>query len=356
MKIKMFLSAAVLAGLAMTGWLNLEGNAYAQGQPGTPAMDPDTAEIFSNAPPPPLGFASKEDYLNSFTKQKDLLDAYRAGKISKEEAMIASERLEMALENKASMDIYGKVVDQNSQPVAGAEVQANIDKGVNLIDAVSEEHQTKTDAQGLFHFLGLHGQGMGIRLQKEGYNYDANLPSERPSNYLPDPNTPLIFTMWKLRGAEPMVHTSTHAYIPCDGSLTKFDLLTGKKSPDGEFSVSLTRNPVSIVQGRPFGWSVAFEVTNGGLQAITNLYPNEAPVEGYQSRIAFDFPTNTPQWSSLFTPSLYFKSKDGKMFGRMTIKIMADYQPPPTLFRAEIYANPAGSRNLEFDPSKRIIR
>jgi hypothetical protein len=44
------------------------------------------------------------------------------------------------------------------------------------------------------------------------------------------------------------------------------------------------------------------------------------------------------------------------MFGRMTIKIMADYQPPPTLFRAEIYANPAGSRNLEFDPSKRIIR
>ena len=196
----------VTLALATTGLLFIGSNAFAQSQPGEPAMDPDIAEIFSNAPPQPPGFVSKEGYLNSFTNQKDLLDAYRAGKISKEEAMMASERLETELENKASMDTYGKVVDQNGQPVAEAEVQASIDKGVNLIDAVSEEHQTKTDAQGLFHFLGLHGQGMGIRLQKEGYSYDANLPSERPANYLPVPNNPLVFTMWKLRGAEPLVH------------------------------------------------------------------------------------------------------------------------------------------------------
>ena len=270
---------------------------------------------------------------------------------------MASEKLETALENRASMDIYGKVVDQNGQPVAGAEVQANIDKGVNLIDAVSEEHQTKTDAQGLFHFLGLHGQGMGIRFQKEGYSYDANLPSERPSNYLPDPNTPLIFSMWKLRGAEPLVHDQLHDYLPCDGSVTRFDLLTGKKSTNGDFFVSLSRNPINIIPNKPFNWLVTLEVANGGLLEFSNQpYPYEAPIEGYQTKVAFDFPTNAPHWNSLFTPAFYFKSKDGKVFGRMTIKIMADYQPPPTLIRAEIYANPAGSRNLEFDPSKRIIR
>jgi hypothetical protein len=36
----------------------------------------------------------------------------------------------------------------------------------------------------------------------------------------------------------------------------------------------------------------------------------------------------------------------------MTIKIQADFQPPPTLFNAEIYANPASSRNLEYDATK----
>jgi hypothetical protein len=40
----------------------------------------------------------------------------------------------------------------------------------------------------------------------------------------------------------------------------------------------------------------------------------------------------------------------------MAFKIMADFQPPPTLFDINIYANPAGSRNLEFDPAKEIMR
>jgi len=66
------------------------------------------------------------------------------------------------------------------------------------------------------------------------------------------------------------------------------------------------------------------------------------------------FLTNAFQWSSTATPYLYFKSKDGKVFGRMNVEITADYQPPPTVFRADILANPAGSRNLEYDPKKRI--
>jgi hypothetical protein len=162
--------------------------------------------------------------------------------------------------------------------------------------------------------------------------------------------------MWKSRGTEPMKHLTIRAYIPCDGNVTRFDLLSGKQDPNGDFGVSLIRNPTNIIPNKPFNWSVTFEATNGGLQGITNIYPYEAPMGGYQSRITFDFPTNTPQWSSLFTPALYFKSKDGKVFGRMAVKIMADFQPPPTLFRAEIYANPGGLRNLEFDSSKQIFR
>jgi hypothetical protein len=37
----------------------------------------------------------------------------------------------------------------------------------------------------------------------------------------------------------------------------------------------------------------------------------------------------------------------------MTITVFADFQPPPTDFGALIFANPNGSRNLEFDPKMR---
>jgi hypothetical protein len=248
------------------------------------------------------------------------------------------------------------VVDQDGQPVVGAKVRASLEREASLFD--DKEYDTKTDAKGLFHFLGLHGSALDIIPEKAGYDFDPKLPcSSRPELYMPDPTNPLIVTMWKLRGAEPMVHSQLHAYIPCDGSATLFDLLTGKKSTNGDFTVKLTRNPLNIDPRKPFDWSVTFEFTNGGFQEITNLaYPNEAPAEGYQSKMTFEFRANSRNWTSLFTPSLYFKSKDGQVYGRMAFKIMADFQPPPTLFDINIYANPAGSRNLEFDPAKEIMR
>jgi hypothetical protein len=328
-----------------TVWLFFASVGLAQSQPSPSVIDPDIAEMLSTNPPPP-GFATRLDYIKSFTKEKDILDAYHKSVLDKGEAMVAL----AALDDQVSMDTYGKVVDQNGNPIAGVKVNGHLGSETDSYT----ERNTTTDASGLFHFLGLHGSWLAMHFQKDGYEFDERLLPERPKNYLPDLNNPLVITMWKLKGAEPMKHSTIHAYIPCDGSITRFDLLSGKQDPNGDFSISLSRNPANIIPNKPFSWSVTFEVTNGGLQGITNIYPYEALMDGYQSRITFDFPTNAPKWSSLFTPALYFKSKDGKIFCRMTVKIMADFQPPPTLFRAEIYANPAGSRNLEFDPAKQI--
>ncbi len=325
----------------------------AQDRTNTPEKNPEIAEMLSTNPPPP-GFATRLDYIRSFTKGKAIDDAYRAGKLSKEEAMLADMIDRVGPNDKTPMDTYGKVVDQYGQPVVGAKV-----RGLVGFEGPGdyEEHYTKTDSQGGFQFLGLHGKDLEIAPEKEGYEF--NLAYKflvfRPISYRPDPTNLLIIHMWKLRGAEPMMHTQLHAYIPCDGSATLFDLMTGKKSTNGDFTVKLTRNPLNIDGRKPFDWSVTFEITNGGFQEITNLaYPNEAPAEGYQSKMTFEFQANSTNWTSLLTPSLYFKSKDGQIYGRMAFKIMADFQPPPTLFDINIYANPGGSRNLEFDPNKQI--
>jgi len=330
--------------LAMAGLLFFRPNIFAQSQPNVPETNPEYAEILTNAPPP--GFATRLDYVKSFTTEQKILNAYHAGVLNKGEAMIALDALA-----DVSMDTYGKVVDQDGQPVVGAKVRGNAKVSGDFIS-----HYTETDANGLFHFLGLRGQALYIQPQKDGYDFDPRQMPEHPHNYLPDPNNPLVFTMWKQHGAEPMKHEQLHAYIPCDGTVTRFDLLTGKKKSEGDLSVSLTRNPLKIDRRKSFDWTLTLQITNGGFQVITNIYPNEAPSNGYQSSMIFHYESGSSNWTSQIQPQLYFKGNNGQIYGRMTLKVMTDFQPPPTLFDADIYANPAGSRNLEFDGNKQINR
>ena len=164
-----------------------------------------------------------------------------------------------------------------------------------------------------------------------------------------------IFHMWKLKGAEPMIKARIHAYVPCDGRPTMFDLLTGKKvASGGDLTVRLIRDPVQIVRGKPFGWQLNLEVSGGGLQEITDLYPNEAPASGYQPAITVNMPVGAKNWSPDCHNTYYFTAENGRDYGRIIVDLTGDFQPPPTSFDADIYVNPSGSRNLEFDPFKEI--
>src|SRR5262249_13783147 len=143
-----------------------------------------------------------------------------------------------------------------------------------------------------------------------------------------------IFVMWKLRGGEPMIHARVHAYIPCDGTMTRYSLVTGAKSPDGDLELTFTRNPIQIVRGTPFYWKATVEFPNGGgLIAVNDTYPYEAPADGYESKLVIEMPTQMKSWNAGFVHSYYFRS--GDVYGRMTISIQADFQPPPTSFDAE---------------------
>jgi hypothetical protein len=308
------------------------------------------APQFSNKPPPP-GFATRIDYLKSFTNEKDILNARRAGLINEDESILALEALESKMKSKP-MDTYGKVVDQGGQPLVGVKVQSHLEVGIGSYD----ELDTQTDVNGQFRYVGHRGLSLIMRFHKAGYEFNENLLPERPKNYLPDPDKPLIITMWKLHGPEPMRYIQINSDVPCDGSVKRFDLLSSVQKGAGDLSVRLTRNPLNIVRGKPFDWLVTLAVTNGGLQEATNIYPNEAPAEGYQPSITLNFPANMAGWQYEFKHCYYFKSKDGQVYGRMTIDIQADRPSPPTYFNADIYANPAGSHNLEFDPKKQILR
>ena len=262
----------------------------------------------------------------------------------------------MAAQNAKALDFYGKVIDQHGDPIPGVKVKAGVGRIISLVESGGEKYYTVTDPAGKFRFVGIHGAGVGFLLSKDGYSYSQRQPaSSRPKNYVPDPDNPMIFTMWKLQGAEPMVKARIHAYIPCDGTPTMFDLATGKQvASDGNLTVRLSRNPVDIVRGKPFDWQMTLEVSGGGMQEIADLYPNEAPADGYQRSVTVTMAIGAKNWSPDLQRSYYFTAGNGQDYGRISIDLTGDFQPPPTSFDADIYVNTAGSRNLEFDRSKQV--
>jgi hypothetical protein len=264
----------------------------------------------------------------------------------------------MAAENAQPQDFYGKAVDQYERPVEGATVLGTLlwIQGIDIGER-REQHAVQTDSQGEFQFAGFHASRLAVAITKDGYEMNSRGKAYQAPNQenKTSPTERAVFHMWKLKGAEPMIKARIHAYIPCDGTPTLFDLTTGKKvATGGDLSVRLIRDPVEIVRGRPFTWRLNLEIPEGGLLEVADLYPNEAPADGYQSTITESMSADEKSWSPDLKKTYYFKAENGHDFGRITIDLTGDFQPPPTSFDADIYLNPSGSRNLEYDRSKEI--
>lgn len=273
--------------------------------------------------------------------------AYKHGKISKAQAIQAM----LMEENKKSLDFYGRVIDQYGQPVVGAKVKGGVLLNVNFVKSGGEVHYTETDQLGYFNFLGLHGVNLGIRPEKEGYMY-VKLSFERPENYKPDPKSPITITMWKLRGAEPMRHINAESRIPFDGTPATFDMVTGKPNPNGDLQITLLRSPLDVRRsGQKFDWLVKVEILNGGIVEENDPYPYWAPESGYQPFFQFGMSSNNVPWDSTITQNFYIKNFQSQ-YGRMQIKPYASATPAG--IKIDLWLNPSGSQNLEFDPAKQI--
>jgi protocatechuate 3,4-dioxygenase beta subunit len=268
----------------------------------------------------------------------------------------------LAVQNHQPIEFYGKVVDQNGNPVVGARVKGGVVVEKVWYGGENEDYFTSTDLAGDFSFKGMKGAHLSVWISKDGYEFRSNNklfiysllygPNER---YTPNPNNPVVFTVWKEKGPEKLIHTTLNRVgIPVDGTPVTFDLETGKKVANGgDLTVKLTRNPIRLQPAQRFDWTVTLAVVNGGLIEMNDVYPNEAPAEGYHPVVTIDMPANAPDWQRSVTRSFYFTSRSEKNYGRMSLKISAFAEPPPTGLTVDAYINNNGSRNLEFDPNKR---
>ena len=171
--------------------------------------------------------------------------------------------------NKTRQDRYGKVIDQDGHPVAEVEVTGTIQ--LEPDDKPDLHYKTQTDANGLFQFTGLHGAGLAVKVSKAGYEMDNMRGLFEPSGQS-SPTNRVLYTMWKLKGAEPMIHDTKYYGINPDGRVFTIDLVNKRKiegtNSMGDLQVQIQR-PATIKPKERFDWSWVMTAISGGQIALT---------------------------------------------------------------------------------------
>ena len=255
--------------------------------------------------------------------------------------------LALALQkNTKSQDFYGKVIDQYGNPIENVTVIGYLRLNDESFGVQVTKLTTTTDNNGLFEFTGLHGASIGAYLNKEGYKIgDRGEGYKEPAGEKPSPNDRATYTMWKLRGAEPLVKSGINAKIPHDDSPATFDIATGKESSDGDLRVTLIRSPLEVRRGKDkFDWILKIEMPHGGLIVDDDAYDYWAPETGYQPSFDFNESSNNVPWHSSLNQKFYIKTSQGK-YGRMQFGIFSALTP--ARIEVSFTINPSGSQNLE---------
>lgn len=267
------------------------------------------------------------------------------------------------------VEFWGKVLDQHDEPVVGAEVTATITTHQIPPSGFKPQPTTiysaTTDANGSFYIKGRQGRGFTIEtMAKAGYVLPPELQTRRgnllwynydhldPKGFKPDRGAPVVFRMWKLEQPEKLVSGEGFYGIVPDGSVYTVDLLTQKHAQGekpGDFRVRISRPPNVKWGARGYDWSWQIESIGGGLVETNDEFMYRAPEGGYQPSYEIRIRSGDAPWSDEVRRRFFLKSRGGAVYARLEVEVLANYRDK-AVFSVKYYANPNGSRNLEYDP------
>jgi hypothetical protein len=259
---------------------------------------------------------------------------------------------EMLAEWQAPIDFYGKVLDENTNAVAGASVRFTWTETPE--ENGERTSETESDSQGLFSLRGKRGSTLQVWVDKQGYY--APKPGFRSFTYslsahfLPDAVNPIVFPLRKKGTPEPLLcvgGTGLSAMrdylLSRDGDPTEVSLRDGKQVSVGEGDLQVEVWIGKPLQGFPsrLEWRCRLAVPGGGLIEAKDEYPFTAPMEGYHQ--SDEWTIDAKNWSERVQKQYYVLLRDGN-YGLVTLRVLGVANP---FFRLASLVNPSGSRNLE---------
>ena len=235
---------------------------------------------------------------------------------------------------KVELNFYGKVVDENNQPVAGA--TARLQWNTIGVPSGTAEEQATSDGNGLFSLTDQHGKVLEVRVEKEGYYtadggngavaFEYANPSS-PEWYEPDPKNPVIFHLRRKGEGAKLFSKSFTVPLNANHPQDRVNLMQGFIKPDGVLTI--TSDTSKYVNGaEAFPWTVTLSMAEGGLVETDDQFPFLAPTSGYTSTVTMDM-TNTDRtvWRGQMTKTYYFYLPSTNTYGRLTVNASSSLSP-----------------------------
>ena len=252
---------------------------------------------------------------------------------------------------QAPIEFYGKVIDENSNAVASAQVSFHWME-MPTTDG-SRSSNTESDSEGLFSLHSALGPSLTVSVSKEGYYASRSTPdgfqySLGNELFHPDSLNPVVFHLRKKGNGESLIQTDFPpgmqiAQLHHDGTPIELDLLNGTRvsAGSGQLKLEFWRD-ISNMNKQPFDWKLQFSAPGGGLVPTDEEFAFEAPENGYQSSIVIDMPATNQNWLGEIRRKYYIQLSNGN-YGRIDFYLLP-YNGVITVHSA---INPSGSRNLE---------
>lgn len=247
----------------------------------------------------------------------------------------------------ARLSLYGKVVDQDGQPVAGVRVKIGVaDKPWES----GSSYERTTGPDGLFEITGVKGGGIYAEVEKEGYYAGKESRRLLQSGEMPTKDAPAIWRLYRSGQLEPLtVQPYKVTDIPLDGMPVEYDFNTGKFVGAGQGQLRAEVKVEGSMQQR-FSWWYRISVPTGGLARRTHEFDFVAPEQGYVEVLEGRVNADDKDWRGAFGGDFFVRLPNGK-FGRLVCALSRGRDSFTFRF-AHVVINPIGGRNLEFDPKK----
>jgi uncharacterized repeat protein (TIGR03803 family) len=264
------------------------------------------------------------------------------------------------------INFYGKVVDENDQPVAGAIAHFIWDGGVTnndprpFTDTGKISADVTTDSAGLFSLTNAMGTELDVSVGKAGYyisrrNRGAQYFKYSKMNldsfygigdyFKPVSNNPVIYYLRKKGIGESLIGVKQNYRVARDGTPLEIDLTTGKASPggSGDFVVQCWTDDQGKPSGAKYDWRCLITVPGGGIVPTDEEFALQAPENGYALTNEIAMPADRTNWTSQVDLKFFYRLADGR-YGMMTFSMIAGGQH---FCMMDSVLNPSGSRNLE---------
>lgn len=285
----------------------------------------------------------------------------------------------------AKVRFWGKIVDQDGQPVADVEIKASVttfrmvktEKGYREYELLN----TISKKDGTFMFDGAEGfsltiEGMakegyvlpsvyqaGIRWQGAKYFYRYKSIGDVQQVFRPNSSDPVVFHLWKLGKAEPLFIAGQWG-LPLDFfKLPEISTIARSlTSHPGADPIALGREAHITIDFKEIGtpqspkWEIIVAAIgdDGGVVKAdpSDAFLFKAPESGYTKSISFQFgPEGTDQYKDgTGAPVRFFvRCKNGQWHAAVESVFFAPDEAGQVVARWRQWLNPNNSRNLEHD-------